>query len=274
MANPRTPKASPEALEQRAPILRELILRMVHAAGAGHPGGSLSVVDLLNAVLVGWGRFSPHHPTKDWMVLSKGHATPAYYSVLSELGYLDKDELLSYRQFGSRLQGHPDRRKFPPVQVTTGHLGQGLSIGAGIALGEKLSASERNVYVVLGEGDFQAGQTWEAAMASSHYGLNNLVALADMNQLTQHGPVEKVMNLEPLQDKAEAFGWIVHKVDGHDYEALLDALARTSGVDQPALLLCQTVKGKGVSFMEGNPLWHSAHLSQELLEKALQELVE
>lgn len=245
---------------------------MVCAAGAGHPGGSLSVIDLLNALMQGWGRFAQDEPDKDWLVLGKGHATPAYYAVLADLGYLGEDELPTYRQFGSRLQGHPDRRKCPSVQVTTGHLGQGLSIAAGIALGERLQASSRNVYVVLGDGDIHEGQTWEAAMAASHYRLGNLVALLDLNGLTQHGRVERIMNFHPLEDKWKAFGWAAMSVDGHDYDAILAGLEWTSGLPGPAALLCHTTKGKGVGFMEGDPQWHSAHLSLDQLERALKEL--
>ena len=247
---------------------------MVHAAGAGHPGGSLSVIDLFQSVMVGWGRFQMEDSARDWLVLAKGHATPALYTTLAELGYISEDELLTYRQFGSRLQGHPDRKRLPAVQVTTGHLGQGLSIASGIALGEKMAQSEANIYVILGDGDLHEGQTWEAVMSSSHYDLDNLVALLDLNQLTQHGPVEKVMSVDPLKDKWQSFGWATREIDGHDYEEILAGLRWTSSQDHPCALLCHTVKGKGVSFMEGDPLWHSTTLSEETLNQALQELGE
>ncbi len=259
-------------LTQRAPRLRARILRMVSAAQSGHPGGSLSVIDLLAALMLAWGRFRPHAPTQDWLVLGKGHAAPAYYAMLCELGYLDESELLTYRQLGSRLQGHPDRRKLPAVQVTTGHLGHGLSIGVGIALGEKRSGSDKKVYVVLGDGDLHEGQTWEAMMAAAHYHLDNLVVLADLNGLSQHGPVSKIMNFEPLAEKCLAFGWQAVEIDGHDYGQILAALGKTEASDRPTMVLCRTVKGKGVSFMEGDPLWHSRDLPQELLQKALAEL--
>jgi len=212
--------------------------------------------------------------TRDWLVLAKGHATPALYTTLAELGYIAEDELLTYRQFGSRLQGHPDRKRLPAVQVTTGHLGHGLSIASGIALGEKMARSEVNIYAILGDGDLHEGQTWEAVMSSSHYDLDNLVALLDLNQLTQHGPVEKVMSVDPLKDKWQAFGWATREINGHDYEEILTGLRWTSSQDRPCALLCHTVKGKGVSFMEGDPLWHSTHLSEETLNQALQELGE
>lgn len=260
------------ALYRLAPILRARILRMINAAAAGHPGGSLSVIDMLSALMLAWGRFRPHATLKDWLVLGKGHAAPAYYAILMELGYVNEAELLTYRHLGTRLQGHPDRRKFPGVQVTTGHLGHGLSIGAGIALGEKIAKSGRNVYVVLGDGDLQEGQTWEAVMAAAHYQLTNLIAMIDLNGLSQHGAIEKIMNFEPVAPKFEAFGWWATELDGHDFNQLLRALESTQNQDRPGVLLCRTIKGKGVSFMEGNPFWHSRDLPDDLLEKALQEL--
>jgi transketolase len=252
--------------------LRARVLRAIAAAPSGHPGGSLSVIDILAAIMLGWGRFAPNQATKDWLVLSKGHAAPALYSVLVELGYISEDELVTYRRVGSRLQGHPDRLKLPAVQITTGHLGQGLSIGVGLALGERMRGSDAQVYVILGEGDLHEGQTWEAMMAASHYGLGNLTALADLNGLTQHGPVAQIMGLAPLDAKCRAFGWSALEIDGHDYAALMDALGRQSSPGTPRALLCHTIKGKGVSFMEGDPLWHSGHLSRDDLERALREL--
>jgi transketolase len=204
--------------------------------------------------------------------LGKGHAAPAYYAILAELGYLDEEELLTYRHLGTRLQGHPDRRKIPAVQVTTGHLGHGLSIGAGIALGEKILKSGKNVYVVLGDGDLHEGQTWEAVMAAAHYRLTNLITMIDLNGLSQHGAIEKIMNFEPLAPKFESFGWRATELDGHNFNQLLRALESTQNQERPSVLLCRTIKGKGVSFMEGNPLWHSRDLPDDLLEKALQEL--
>lgn len=261
-----------ENLKQRSPILRSRILRMIHEAGSGHPGGSLSVIDLLATVMIAWGRFSPHAVEKDWLVLGKGHAAPAYYAVLCELGYLTEEELFTYRKADSRLQGHPDRRKLPAVQVTTGHLGQGLSIGAGIALGEKMLNSEKKVYVILGDGDLHEGQTWEAVMASSHFHLTNLITLVDLNGLSQHGKTERIMNVEPLAEKWKAFGWTTISIDGHRYEQILEGLQEASFSGSPTVLLCRTIKGKGISFMENNPLWHSRDLPTDLYEKALLEL--
>jgi len=259
-------------LRKRAPILRYRILKMIHYAGSGHPGGSLSVIDLLATIMLAWGQFGPHARLKDWLVLGKGHASPAYYTILCELGYLDEEELYTYRQAGSRLQGHPDRRKLPAVQVTTGHLGQGLSIAAGIAFGEKMNQRESKVYVVLGDGDLHEGQTWEAAMAASHYKLDNLVCLLDWNRLSQHGPIEKIMEVEPLEEKWRAFGWNTMIIDGHDYEEIIRGLQIACESEKPFILLCQTIKGKGVSFMENDPLWHSRDLPFDIFEKSIKEL--
>lgn len=272
MAHPHKRLASPEDLEARSIVLRKQILRMVHAAGAGHPGGSLSVIDILNALMTGWGIFRPETTNKDWLVLSKGHATPALYSVLASLNYLPADELLTYRQFGSRLQGHPDRMKLPGVQVSTGHLGQGLSIAAGIALGENKSKTDKDIYAVLGDGDLHEGQTWEAAMFANHYHLQNLIAILDLNNLTQHGRVKDIMAVEPLEEKWHSFGWDTLELNGHDYSEILAGLEWASNSNKPSVLLCRTIKGKGVSFMEGDPLWHSTHLSKDRLTKALKEL--
>lgn len=263
---------SVDQLRLRTLVLRQRILRMIHQAGSGHPGGSLSVIDLLATTMLAWGRFSPHASPKDWLVLGKGHAAPAYYAVLCELGYLSEEELYTYRQAESRLQGHPDRTKLPAVQVTTGHLGQGLSIAAGIALGEKMNDRGVQVYAILGDGDLHEGQTWEAAMAASHYRLDNLVCLLDWNRLSQHGLVDKVMTVDPLEEKWRAFGWETKVIDGHDHGQILEGLRVASQSSQPFILLCRTIKGKGVSFMENDPLWHSRDLPLDLFEKAVKEL--
>lgn len=252
--------------------LRARILKMVNAAGAGHPGGSLSVIDLLTALMVGWGHFAPNLQTKDWLVLGKGHAVPALYSILIELGYLKEKELYTYRHMGTKLQGHPDCRKLPVVQVSTGHLGQGLSTGVGIALGEKLNSSEKRVYVVIGDGDQNEGQTWEAIQTAAHFDLKNLYVLVDSNGLTQHGPATLIMNIEPSRPKWDAFGWWTDEIDGHDHKAILNSLEEASKQDKPKVIICRTVKGKGVSFMEDDPLWHSRDLPDDLLEKALTEI--
>lgn len=257
---------------ERLPALRARILRMIHDAGAGHPGGSLSVVDLLAVILLRQGRFSPAEAEHDWLVLAKGHAVPALYAVLVELGYLDESELATYRHLGSRLQGHPDRRKAPGVQVTTGHLGQGLSVGLGIALGERLRGSDRHVWVVAGEGDLHEGQSWEALMAAAHHGVTNLTLVVDANGLTQHGATTEIMGLEPLVDKLRAFGWTVDEIDGHVPEAVTAATTLDADAVRPHAVIARTVKGRGVSFMENVPGWHSRGIDDNELAAALDEL--
>ena len=260
-------------LEARAPVLRARILRMVNAAHAGHPGGSLSASDLINSIMVGWGNFCPTCQDKDWFVLGKGHAVPSLYSVLMELGYLQDEELYTYRRMGSRLQGHPDRNKLPGIQVNTGHLGQGLSIGVGLAWAEKHLKSSKHTYVIIGNGDLNEGQTWEAIQSAAKYQLDNLLLVVDDNKLTQHAAADQVMNVYPLESKFEDFGWQVQRINGHDYYQILDALERASQVrGVPSAIVCDTVKGKGVSFMENVAKWHSTDLPDDLLKVALTEL--
>lgn len=258
---------------ERLPALRARILRMIHDAGAGHPGGSLSVIDALALILLRQGRFRPDDPVQDWLVLAKGHAVPALYAVLVELGYLDESELASYRHLGSRLQGHPDRLKTPGVQVSSGHLGQGVSVAVGIALGEQRHESHRHTWVIAGEGDLQEGQTWEAIMSAAHLGLGGLTLVIDANGLTQHGPVAEVMGVEPLAGKLTQFGWTVSEVDGHDVAELDGALTDSRALAGPTAVIARTVKGKGVSFMEGVRDWHSRGISDEELTRALAEVM-
>jgi transketolase len=252
--------------------LEKRILDAVLAAGAGHPGGSLSAVGILGEILLDQGRFRPEDLVQDWFVLAKGHAAPALYSVLVELGWFDEPELATYKHLGSRLQGHPDRRKLPGVQVTTGHLGQGLSVAVGLALAERRAGSDRHVWAVLGDGDLHEGQTWEALMSASHYGLGNLTAVVDANGLSQHGTVSSVMSTEPVAERLRAFGWTVAEVDGHDPASVSTALAEARAADGPAAIVARTVKGHGVSFMEGDPLWHSRALDAEEHAAALAEI--
>jgi transketolase len=261
-----------DPLADTARCARMRVLRMIHAAGAGHPGGSLSCLDALTVIMCDVGRFALDQEPRDWLVLGKGHAVPALYALLVELGGLDEQELSTYRQLGSRLQGHPDRRKLPEVQISTGHLGQGLSIGVGLALGEQLSPQGRHTYVLLGDGDLHEGQTWEALMAASHLRLTGLTLVIDANGLTQHGPVEQVMGVEPLAPRLRSFGWAAVEVDGHDHAALRRVLTDARAADVPTVVVSRTVKGKGVSFMEGVPEWHSRGLSDEELARALAEL--
>ncbi len=205
-------------------------------------------------------------------VLGKGHAVPALYSVLIELGFLPEDELYTYRHLGSRLQGHPDRNKLPFIQINTGHLGQGLSIGVGLAMAERQSGSNKKVYVILGNGDMNEGQTWEAIQSAAKFQLSNLIVFIDDNRFTQHGIAEKVMNVYPLKPKFIDHNWMASEIDGHNYEQILTGLEKTTHQDKPSVLICHTIKGKGVSFMENVREWHSCDLPYDLLEKALIEL--
>lgn len=260
-------------LEARAPILRARILKMVNAAHAGHPGGSLSAIDLINAIMVGWGRFRPTQQQKDWFVLGKGHAVPGMYSVLIELGYLPEEELYTYRKMGSRLQGHPDRNKLPGIQVNTGHLGQGLSCAVGLAWADKFNGKDRQTYVMIGNGDLNEGQTWEAIQSAAKFALDNLLLVIDDNKLTQHGEAAAIMNVYPVEAKLVEFGWHVQRIDGHNYNEIINALKTASAVKgKPRAIVCDTVKGKGVSFMENVAAWHSTDLPNDLLQVALAEL--
>ncbi len=259
-------------LAERAPVLRGRILKMVNAAGAGHPGGSLSAVDIISSIMVGWGEFHPTSLRHDWFILGKGHAVPALYSVLIELGFMAEEELFTYRRMGSRLQGHPDRNKLPFIQVNTGHLGQGLSIGVGLALAERMANSDRKVYVILGNGDMNEGQTWEAIQSAAKFKLSNLMVFVDDNKLTQHGMADEIMNVYPLKPRFIDHNWYAEDINGHDYVQLLAGMEKASCQDLPSVLICQTIKGKGISFMENAREWHSCDLPDGLLKQALSEL--
>jgi transketolase len=238
---------------------------MLTHAGSGHPGGSLSVIDLLVALVFGRLRHDPARPDwpeRDRLVLSKGHAVPALYAVLAKAGYFSEDALLTLRKLGSPLQGHPDRVALAGIEAATGSLGQGLSVALGLALGAKLAGWPSRVYCVLGDGEIQEGQVWEAAMSAPKLGqpdhpLDNLTAIVDYNRIQLDDFCAKVLDLEPVVAKWQAFGWPVLEIDGHDMAQIdkaLDQAERTKGT--PTLIVAHTVKGKGVSFMENNPEWH------------------
>ncbi len=263
-------------LEERARLIRRHIVRMIGAAGSGHPGGSLSAVDILTVLYFAELSVRPQQPDwpdRDRFVLSKGHAAPALYACLAERGFFDPAELGSLRRVGSRLQGHPDRALTPGVEASTGSLGQGLSLAVGMALAARLDGASWRVWALLGDGEIQEGQVWEAAMAAAHYRLDNLAAFLDHNGLQIDGPVREVMSPEPVAAKWEAFGWRVLRIDGHDLAAIREAcrLAReTRG--RPTMIVAETVKGKGVSFMEGRVEWHGKAPGPEQLAQALEEL--
>jgi transketolase len=249
---------------------------MIHLAGSGHPGGSLSAAEIISALYFSVLRIDPavpDWPARDRFVLSKGHGCPIIYAALARRGYFDEEELWTLRQLGSRLQGHPDAKKTPGIDATTGSLGQGFSVACGMALAAKIDKKAHRVYALLGCGEQQEGQVWEAAMAASHYKLDNLVAIIDHNRLQLDGTNAEIMETAPLSDKWRAFGWSVLEIDGHDMAAILEALATAQETHgQPTVIIARTFKGRGVSFMENQVDWHSGGLSDQQLEQALADL--
>ena len=264
-------------LKAKANEIRQDIIRMLGAAGSGHPGGSLSAADIVTALYFKFLRIDPKNtkkPDRDRFILSKGHAAPVLYAALAQRGFFPREELLTLRKLGSRLQGHPDMKKVPGVDMSTGSLGQGLSAANGMALAGRLDGRDYRVYVLLGDGENQEGQVWEAAMASAHYRLDNLTAFLDHNRLQIDGPIEEVMSPEPLAEKWRAFGWDVQVIDGHDMAQILEAVEKAQLVrGRPQMIVAETVKGKGVSFMENQAGWHGAAPKPEEAEKALAELL-
>ena len=263
-------------LEAKAKTIRKNIISMLAEAGSGHPGGSLSSVEIVTALYFSVLRLKPEEPLwqdRDRFVLSKGHAAPLLYAALAERGFFPVDELLTLRKLGSRLQGHPAWGMLPGVEASTGSLGQGLSIGLGMALAGRLDQRDYRVYVLLGDGESQEGQVWEAAMAAAHYRAGNLTAILDYNGLQIDGPIEEVMSPLPLPDKWRAFGWEVREVDGHNFRDLLTAFDWAQKVnDKPSMIIAHTIKGKGVSFMEGMVDWHGKAPNQKLADQALEEI--
>ena len=265
------------ALERRARRIRRDIVEMLAAAGTGHPGGSLSAADIVTCLYFAVMRHRPEDPgwsDRDRFVLSKGHACPVLYAALAEAGYITRDLLTSLRRFGSPLQGHPDRRKLGLIEVSTGSLGIGLSMGIGLALAARLRRSPSRTYVLLGDGECEEGQVWEAAMFGAHLRLGNLCAIIDFNRLQLDASVEEITDLEPLATKWRAFNWHVVEIDGHDYAPILDAFAAAERTrDRPTVIVASTVKGKGVSFMENQLKYHgSVPDKPELIEQALREI--
>ena len=246
-------------LDAIARACRVQIIRMLTHAGSGHPGGSLSVIDLLTAIVFGRLRHDPQRPDwpdRDRLVLSKGHAVPALYTLMARAGYFPDTQLITLRKLGSPLQGHPDRTALPGIEAATGSLGQGLSIALGMALGLKLARSPARVYCIMGDGEIQEGQVWEAAMAAPKL-VDNLTAIVDYNKIQLDDFTAKILDLEPLVAKWQGFGWPVLEIDGHDFAQIgktLDQAEANRGT--PSLIVAHTVKGKGVSFMENNPEWH------------------
>ncbi len=266
------------SLATKANEIRVDIVSMIAEAGSGHPGGSLSCTDILTALY--FGDVMNHDPAdpkmegRDWFFLAKGHAAPALYATLAHAGYFPREELKTLRKLGTRLQGHPDSSMVPGVEVSTGSLGQGLSIAAGVACGLALDEKPGCVFAVLGDGECEEGQVWEAAMFAAHRKLGNLVAIVDNNGLQIDGKICDVCNPEDLGAKFVAFGWDVVEVDGHDLEALVKTFSdlKAKGGDKPHAVIARTVKGKGVSFMENQAGWHGKAPNAEQLESALAEL--
>jgi transketolase len=267
-----------DALKEKARILRIEILRMLTTAGSGHTGGSLSAADIVAALYFYKMRHNPGDPKwngRDRFILSKGHAAPVLYAALALSGYFDKALLKTLRRLGSPLQGHPCSKVLPGVEISTGSLGQGLSIANGIAMGLRMDASDSRVYCLLGDGEIQEGQVWEAAMTASHYRLDNLCGIIDNNGLQIDGQCCDVMHIEPIVKKWEAFGWHVLDINGHDMGAIVDALNRAEKLKgKPTMIVARTIKGKGVSFFEGKVEYHGMAPSHEELETALTELGE
>lgn len=266
-----------DELEKKARILRRHIITMTTRAGSGHPSSSLSAVEILVALYFGgvlrYDPSRPDWPERDRFILSKGHGCPALYAALAEAGYFPVQWLDRLRQLGSPLEGHPNMLALPGIEASTGSLGQGLSIALGHALAARLDGLGYRVYALLGDGECDEGQVWEAAMAASHFGADNLTAIVDYNKYQQTGPVEKVMDFRPLDAKWRAFRWHVVEVNGHDLHAVLSALEEVKGIrEQPQVIIAHTVKGKGVSALERDYTWHGRALPPEEAERALEEV--
>jgi transketolase len=263
-------------LADKAKAIRRHIVSMIHAAKSGHPGGSLSAAEILASLYFGIMRIDPQKPRweeRDRFVLCKGHAAPVLYATLAERGFFPVEELSSLRRIDSRLQGHPDMKSIPGVDMSTGSLGQGLSTANGMALAAKLDGKEWRVYALMGDGEQQEGQVWEAAMAAAHYKLDNITAFIDNNGLQIDGCIDRVMSPLPLADKWQAFGWQVISIDGHDCTAIARAVAQaqvTKG--KPTVIIARTIKGKGVCTMENVADWHGKAPNQTELEQALKDL--
>ena len=277
MLDSKTPQKFPaEKLEIIAKQCRVDILEMLEKAGSGHPGGSLSAIDIIVTLFFHEMKSNPSEPMwedRDRFILSKGHGVPALYAVLAERGIIPKSELATLRRINSRIQGHPDRVLLPIVEASTGSLGQGISIAQGIALGLKVQKKESRVFCLMGDGETQEGQVWETALSAPKYKLNNLVVFIDNNNGQIDGHVDEVMDLKPLADKWRAFRWAVQEIDGHNFSQIIGALENArKETEKPSLIIAKTIKGKGISFMENSIGWHGVAPNKEQLERALAEL--
>lgn len=256
--------------------IRKHVIEAVYHPQAGHPGGSLSIADILSVLYFEKMNVSPdkvNDPDRDRFVLSKGHCSPALYGALAEKGFIPKEDIKTFRHIDSYLQGHPDMKGVPGVDMSTGSLGQGVSAACGMALAGKLDKKDYRVYSILGDGETEEGQVWEAAMFAAHYNLDNLTIFVDFNGLQIDGDITKVMNPTPLDEKFEAFGWNVITIDAHDYDQIKNAIDKAKETKgKPTAVIAKSVKGKGVSFMENNPSWHGVAPNEEEYNKAMAEL--
>lgn len=253
------------------------IVEMLAAAGSGHPGGSLSATDILAVLYFDKMNIDPANPIdpdRDRLVLAKGHAAPALYAALAQKGFFPREDLITLRKSDSYLQGHPNMQTTPGVEMSTGSLGQGLSVANGMALAGRLDNRDYYVYCIMGDGEIEEGQVWEAAMSAGHYGLDHVIAFVDHNHLQIDGNNDEVMTINPIEDKFRAFGWNVMTIDGHDYDAISDAVdAAKASTGKPTLIVAETVKGKGVSFMENQVGWHGVAPTAEQAKEAVAELM-
>jgi transketolase len=270
---------TPELQNELTGIARDLrieALKMIHRRGQGHPGGALSAAEIIAALYFHHLRIKPENPDwedRDRFLLSKGHASAILYPALARLGYFPVGELESWGRIGGRIQGHPDRLKTPGVDMSTGCLGHGISIGAGQCLAAGIQGRDFRTYVLVGDGECQSGVIWEGVMLAAKYRLSNLITILDYNRVQLDGTVDEIMPLEPLKEKWAAFGWNIQEIDGHDIGQVLDSLDRAcESTDRPSVIIANTVKGKGVSFMEGRAEWHGKAPSAEELDRAIEEL--
>lgn len=263
-------------LKEIAKRVRRGIIEAVYSGKSGHPGGSLSCTDILVDLFFNEMKINPDEPRmedRDRCILSKGHASPAIYSTLANRGFFPVEDLKTFRKTDSYLQGHPDMNKIPGIDMTSGSLGQGLSVANGMAIAGKLDDKDYYVYVIMGDGEIAEGQIWEAALTSAHYKLNNVIAFVDFNGLQIDGPVKEVMNVTPIKEKFEAFGWNALEIDGHDFNAIHKAIVKAKkSKDKPTVIVAHTVKGKGISFMENQVGWHGKAPSDEEYKIAIEEL--
>jgi transketolase len=269
------PKSVPE-LQSLAKNIRRDIIQMITAAGSGHPGGSLSAVEMVVQLYFDFMRLDPKNPKwadRDRFILSKGHACPVLYSAMAEAGFCPKDQLNRLRKLGSIYQGHPDIRFLPALEASAGSLGEGLSVALGMGLADRLDGRPCRTYVMFGDGEIQEGQIWEAAMSGAFHKLDNVVALVDYNGIQLDGFVKDIMEVAPLAEKWRAFGWFTQEIDGHDFAAIRKALEQAQATKgRPSCIVAHTVKGKGVSFMENNPKFHGTAPTPAEAELALKEL--